>query len=337
MARSNTKKSGTSTRRSRAAAKQRPAKVKSPVTTAETTPAHVETTERHWWQRTPKSERPTYVKLPNVVMLTKSAYQLLLMNRRLILGIALWYGVLNIILVRGLNGGINVSELKTQLGSANDLSSTFSAFSYLVSSSNSGASSDASAYQMFLGLIISLALIWSFRQLLSDSHPKLRIRDSFYKGMYPLIPVLLVLLILSLQLIPMLIGATLFSAVIGNGIAISAVEVIICCLVFLALIVWSLLWITPTVFALYIVTLPDMTPLKALRSAKTIVKYRRPTVLRKLLFLPLLIFVLLGAILLPIIFVVPILAQWVYFALSILILPAVHAYLYTLYRELLSE
>lgn len=337
MARSTTKKSGNSTRRSRAVANSAPEKAKSPKAAVQTAPERELTTERRWWQRSPKSERPTYSRLPNVITLTKSAFRLLAMNWKVTLGIALWYGLLNIILVHSLNGSVNVANLKEQLSNVSGLGSALSAFSYVVSSSSSGASSDASAYQMFLLLIVSLALIWSFRQMLSAKHPRLRIRDSFYKGMYPLIPVLLVLLILSLQLIPMLVGATLFSAVVGNGIAVSAPEVIISCLVFLALIIWSLLLITPTIFALYIVSLPDMTPLKALRSAKTIVKFRRPTVLRKVLFLPLLIVASLAVVIIPVIFVVPVLAQWVYFGLSILILPAVHAYLYTLYRELLDE
>jgi hypothetical protein len=302
-----------------------------------TVPAPAVTADRHWWQRTPKSERPTYVKLPNVIIITKSSYRLLAMNWKLILGIALWYGLFNMILVRGLNGGVDVSQLKSQFSSANSISATLSAFSSLVSSGNSGATRDSSAYQIFLTLFVSLALVWSFRQMLSGKHARLRIRDSFYQGMYPLIPVLLVLLVLSVQLIPMLIAAVIFSIAVGSGIAITALEITIVSLIFLALTVCSLLLITPTVFALYIVSLPDMTPIRALRSAKKLVKFRRPTALRKLLFLPLLIFLLLGVILIPIIFVVPVLAQWVYLILSIAILPVVHAYIYTLYRELLNE
>jgi hypothetical protein len=302
-----------------------------------TVPAPAVTADRHWWQRTPKSERPTYVKLPNVIIITKSSYRLLAMNWKLILGIALWYGLFNMILVRGLNGGVDVSQLKSQFSSANSISATLSAFSSLVSSGNSGATRDSSAYQIFLTLFVSLALVWSFRQMLSGKHARLRIRDSFYQGMYPLIPVLLVLLVLSVQLIPMLIAAVIFSTAVGSGIAITALEITIVSLIFLALTVCSLLLITPTVFALYIVSLPDMTPIRALRSAKKLVKFRRPTALRKLLFLPLLIFLLLGVILIPIIFVVPVLAQWVYLILSIAILPVVHAYIYTLYRELLNE
>jgi hypothetical protein len=102
-------------------------------------------------------------------------------------------------------------------------------------------------------------------------------------------------------------------------------------------IIWSLWLVTPSVLALFIVSLPDMAPKKALRSARKLVKFRRFTVLRKLLFLPVLLFVILSVLMLPVIFIVPVLAQWVFFVLSMLVLPTVIAYVYTLYRELLNE
>jgi len=186
-------------------------------------------------------------------------------------------------------------------------------------------------------LITSLALIWSFRQLQAGKHSVLRVRDSFYKGMYPLIPVILVVIMISVQLIPLLVGSVLFSLVVANGIAVNAFEIGIWAAVLIATAFWSLRMITASIFAVYIVSLPDMTPMRALRSAKNLVEYRRLVVLRKVLFLPLLIMIPLGTIVLATIAIVPVLAQWVFFALSILILPVVHAYMYTLYRELLSE
>jgi len=95
--------------------------------------------------------------------------------------------------------------------------------------------------------------------------------------------------------------------------------------------------ISASIFALYIVALPEMTPIKALRSASALVKNRRWSVMRKLLWIPLVFSVLAAVIMLPIIVVAAPLAPWVYFVLSILALLALHSYLYTLYRELLNE
>jgi hypothetical protein len=60
-------------------------------------------------------------------------------------------------------------------------------------------------------------------------------------------------------------------------------------------------------------------------------------VMRKVLFLPLLLLLIAAAIMLPIIIWLAPLARWVFFILTMSVLAAVHGYLYTLYRELLRE
>jgi len=186
-----------------------------------------------------------------------------------------------------------------------------------------------------LVIVASLAIIWALRQVLSGTRP--RIRDAYYKGMYPLIPFILVLLVIGLQLLPLLIGSTLFSLVISNGIAVYLVEKLVWALLFAALALLSLYMISSSIFALYIVTLPDMTPLKALRSARQLVRYRRWTILRKILFLPILLVVVAAVVMLPIIVWLTPLAQWVFFVLTLFAIAAVHSYVYSLYRELLDD
>ena len=97
----------------------------------------------------------------------------------------------------------------------------------------------------------------------------------------------------------------------------------------------SLYMITSSIFALYIVTLPDMTPMQALRSARNLVRFRRWTVMRKVLFLPLSLVVIGGLLLIPIIIFLTPIAEWVYFGLTMMSLAFIHSYIYTLYRELL--
>ena len=80
-----------------------------------------------------------------------------------------------------------------------------------------------------------------------------------------------------------------------------------------------------------------MTPIKALRSAKELVKGRRWLVLRKVLCLPIILITVAGIIMLPIIIIITPLAQYIFFILTMISLTAIHAYLYTLYRELINE
>jgi hypothetical protein len=80
-----------------------------------------------------------------------------------------------------------------------------------------------------------------------------------------------------------------------------------------------------------------MTPMKALRSARELVRYRRWTVLRKVLWLPFVLLLAAALIMVPIIIWLTALAQWIFFLLTMFAVAAVHAYLYGLYRELLVE
>jgi hypothetical protein len=90
-----------------------------------------------------------------------------------------------------------------------------------------------------------------------------------------------------------------------------------------------------SIIALYIVTLPDMTPLKALKSARELVKFRRWVVLRKLLFLIAVVGIADTLILIPVaVFVTPI-AMLLFLLLTALTVGVVHSYIYGLYREML--
>jgi hypothetical protein len=279
-------------------------------------------------------------RLPNVWRLTRLTADILWQNRRLFIGITLVYGLLNLLLVQGLANSTNVASLKGGLnqvftGHLGSLASSLSIFVVLVGGAGNGSSQTAGAYQLFLALITSLAVIWALRQVLAGA--RLRIRDAYYRGMYPLIPFILVLIIIGLQLIPLLIGSLLYGIVTTNGIAVHFVEKLLWALLYAALALLSLYLLSSSLFSLYIVTLSDMTPLKALRSARQLVGRRRWTVLRKILWLPLLLLVGAAIIMVPIIIWLTALAQWVFFLLTMFALVAVHAYMYVLYRELLNE
>lgn len=279
-------------------------------------------------------------KLPNFIRLARCAAEALWSSRKVFLGIILLYGFLNLLLVQGFAAGTDVSSLKRELnniftGQFGAIASGLSIFALLVGSAGSGSSDTAGAYQFFLTIITSLALIWALRQV--SAGQGFRVRDAFYSGMYPLVPFILVLLLVGVQLVPMLIGSSIYSIVMTNGIAVYAIEKILWALGFGLLTLLSLYWLSASLFALYIVTLPEMTPIKAWRSAKQLVRGRRWLVLRKIVALPLLLLIIAALIMVPIIIWLAPLAQWVFFVLTMFGLAATHAYMYTLYRELLNE
>ena len=279
-------------------------------------------------------------KLPNVWALTKQVAGLLWQYKKLFIGITLVYALLNLVLVQGLASNTDVTSLKNTLngvftGHLRELASSLTVFVVLVGSAGNGSSNTAGAYQLFLVLITSLAVIWALRHVLAGE--AVRVRDAYYRGMYPLIPFILVLCVIGLQLLPLVIGTGLYGIVVNNGIAVNGAETAIWAILAIALSVLSLYWLCSSLFALYIVTLPDMTPLKALRSARELARYRRAQIIRKLLWLPFALFVVSAIIMLPIILWLTPVAQWVFFLLTTFSVVAIHAYMYSLYRELLNE
>jgi hypothetical protein len=280
------------------------------------------------------------VKLPTAWHITKVAADMLWQNRVLFIGITLTYGVLNLLFVQGLTSSTNINNLKTTAehaaqGHFNALGSGLNIFVGLVGSGGNGSSQTVGTYQVILGLIASLAIIWALRQTFAGI--RVGVRDAYYRGMYPLVPFLLVLLVLCIQLIPLAVGAKLYNTLATGGVALGFLEKGISLALFLALASWSLYMICSSVFALYITTLPDMTPVKALRSARGLVRYRRWTILRKALCLPVILFIIYTIIMVPIIAWATPLATWVFFLLTMFALLAIHSYMYTLYRELLNE
>jgi hypothetical protein len=296
---------------------------------------------RFSWARykKPQQSEPT-VKLPSTWHITRTAALTLWRHKSLFIGILLVYGLLNVTLAQALSGGTDVTTLKHTLSQASKgpfagLTSGISIFVNLVGTVGNGSSSTSGSYQFLLGLIASLAIIWALRQVLAGGSA--RIRDTYYRGMYPLIPFILVLVVIGAQLIPFLLGSTVYSLVITNGIAVLFIEKLIWTLLYVLLTLWSLYMVSASLFAIYIVTLPDMTPIKALRSARELVRYRRWVTLSKILYLPLMLLVAGGIIMLPIIVWLTFLATFTFFLLTTISLLIVHAYMYTLYRELINE
>jgi hypothetical protein len=260
-------------------------------------------------------------------------------NWKLFGGIVLVYLLLTVVLVKGFGvSGNNVPQLKDTLqqlfkGTSGQLTTGFTLFGLLLGTTGSVSSDVAGAYQTILLLVISLVLIWALRQTMAGNTVK--VKESFYKGLYPLVPFLLVLLVIGLQFIPLLIGNFLYSTVFSFGLAITSAEKVVWILVFALLALLTLYMVSSSIFGLYIVTLPDVTPMQALRSARELVRHRRWAIARKVLFLPVSLLVIAAVIMVPVIIFITAASEWVFFLLSMAALAIIHSYMYHLYRELL--
>jgi hypothetical protein len=276
-------------------------------------------------------------RLPASWKIFRSALALVRQHKKTLIGVFAILFILSLIFVRGLGGG-EVANMRELLDELFDVG--FGRFfggvailGLLATDVTAAPNELAGLYQTILFLLVTLASIYVFR--VARTGKSVGIREAFYKGMYPLIPFLLVLFVIGLQLIPLAIGAWLFGTVTATGLAVTLAETVLWGILFFLLALLSLYMITSSIFAMYIVTLPDMYPLQALRSARELVRFRRWTVMRKVLFLPLALIIIGIILLLPIaMFLTPV-AEFAVMAYSLAVILFAHAYMYTLYRELL--
>lgn len=276
--------------------------------------------------------------LPSVWSLTKTTVTTLKSNWKLFGGISLLYAVLLIFLVRGLTTGQQVTDTKTllsELGGGGVWNNVL-VFGELIGSS-AAQSEVSSLYQSILTFIFSLAFIWMFRQTHGKKKAQdVRIRDAFYRGMYPLIPAFLVICVILLQLLPIGLAAVLYVAIIASGFAVTFVEQFAWVSICILLILLSAYMLGSSIMAFFAATLPDVTPSEALRGAKKYVEHRRFIVLAKLLWVGLFILLALAVVILPLIAFIPATAEFAYFLCSTALLPFIIGYMYNLYRALLK-
>lgn len=275
--------------------------------------------------------------VPGSFRIFKDAIMLLKQHAKLFLCIAAIYGILYLLLVQGLTNLNGLEEARNRLedsiaGGFVDLTAGVTLYVQLLGMPAMSGSA-ANFYQFVVTLLASLALIWTFRQVYAGH--KVRARDGYYQGMYPLVPFLLILGLVAVQLIPFAIGGSVFALVVRNGIAATGIEIFLWGVGFFVLALISLYMIVSSVLALYIVTLPNMRPLQALRSAHELVQGRRWLLMRKMLFLPLTLIVLVGSIMVPLIMFITPIVGWMFFALMVISLAVGHSYMYRLYRSLL--
>lgn len=276
--------------------------------------------------------------LPGGWRLTKDTWRILKRNKKLFGGVTLIYGIIAFIFVQGAGSSFQITQIKDGLNEAFGTGSdgpekTLALFGYLMGTAGSSVNEVGSAYQLFLVLIVSLATIWSVRQVQAGENPG--IRDAFYKGIYPLIPFIMVLFVIGLQLLPLIIGNTIYSTVLQNGIAATVLEKALWLLLFILLALLSMYMVVSSIFSLYIVTLPDMRPIRALRSARELVLHRRFAVSLRIVVLPVLFIIVSGVVFIPLLLIVPQVAEALFLVATGLGLVVLHVYMYLLYRALI--
>lgn len=286
--------------------------------------------------RLQKKIKPEPKPIGSIRSLLKDTLQFLWVHKRVLLGIFLIQGLLYIMLVR--------SPLTTSMGTiqdsvnsvfgeegANSVGGTFATLSTVISVSGAGQSNVVAS--TVLTVFMSFVYIWAIRQL--HAGQKINVRDAYYQSPTPMVPCLLILLLISLQLVPFMLMSFVYSMARTGGLFRSGFEDLSIFTLTLLITLLCFYWVTSTVIAFYIATLPGMYPVQALKGAKRLVQFRRFAVFKRIFVLPIVLGVAYTVLLLLAIRILP---NQVFVAaeiMQLLFLPFVHTYLYKLYRALI--
>ncbi len=267
--------------------------------------------------------------------LLRRSLQLLWAYKKVFIRLLLLYVVLSLVFVQSVAGTLNVGGLQSLLEQGKDrVSDALLTSQWLLTGGGATQNTLASSYAVILIVVMSMAIIWALRQAASGE--RFRMRDAFYRGMYPLVPAVLVALWGLVMLLPMYLGFSIFNLAVNFGFADSPFAKALWGVPVFGLSVLSLWLVVPVVIALYIVTVPDVEPREALQAGRDLVRYTRWLVLRKMLYLTaaLLGFGVVCMIVCVLFF--HLFAPWFLFLYGAVALLIIHAYLYGLYRELLA-
>lgn len=198
---------------------------------------------------------------------------------------------------------------------------------------STGSTQQNGAVALGVLFIFSLVYIWALRQLHNDND--IKVRDAFYQGLTAAIPVSMVLVVVFLELFPFAFASFVYTLARSSGIFVSGFEDITFFMVTMLIGLLSFYWMTSGILAALMATLPGVYPMFALQSARKLVQYRRLSVFRRIITLPLILgFSYLVMLLISIRFM-PSKTFVIAEIVQLLFVPVVLTYLYKLYRSML--
>lgn len=281
--------------------------------------------------------------LPRLWPQLKSVVGLIRREKRIMLSLGLIYVVLNFVLVGGLSQdsfvGLKEAALQLISGDFGSFGTAFTLFTSIVS----GTVAAPSELQQFIGGLLAfvfwLAIIWALRMRLADQ--SIKVRDALYNSGSPIVPSFMIMLAVTVQALPAVLGIYVLSTAQAQG-WLQGVEAMAFWLAGALLFMLSAYWVLASLMALVVVTLPQTYPWRALSTASSLVVGQRLRLALHVLALLLYVLVLWAVVLVPTLLLddwlkfdwlplVPIVSQ----LLSGLSLVFFTTYVYKLYRSLL--
>lgn len=173
----------------------------------------------------------------------------------------------------------------------------------LASIASSGISSEATESQQIFYVLIFLltwlTTVWLLRNIMSGH--TVRLRDGLYNSGAPLFATIIVAVVIAIQLLPVAAAFIGYNAASTSGLLNGGAASMLFWLGAGLLTLLSLFWITSSLFAMILVTLPGMYPFRAIRIAGDVVLGRRIKILLRWLWMSLVVVVAWVVVMIPII------------------------------------
>lgn len=174
-------------------------------------------------------------------------------------------------------------------------------FVTIASTGVSGEGTEAQQiFSVFIFLLAWLSTIWLLRNLLAGH--KVKLRDGLYNSGAPLFALICIAVFVAVQLIPIAVATIGYNAASTSGlIEAGGAGAMLFWIGAALLAVLSLYWITSSLFAMVIVTLPGMYPYTAIRTAGDMMVGRRIKILLRWLWMAVMIALAWIVVLIPVI------------------------------------
>jgi hypothetical protein len=244
------------------------------------------------FQRTRRRDYTRSLDFPGYWKFTGSVRRVLWQHKKIFFGLVIFYGILSAALM-GIASQDTYAQLSDSLnqngsdifqGNIGEVGHAVLLFGTGIAGSLSGQPTDIQRlYAILISLVTWLTTVWLLRGIVAGSKPKLR--DGLYNATGPLLSTFLVSLVVIVQLLPIAVAAIGYGAASTSGLLDNGIEAMLFWTVASMLAALSLYWITSTVIALIVVTLPGVYPLRALTVAGDLVVGRRIRILLRILWL----------------------------------------------------
>jgi len=296
------------------------------------------------------------LKLPGNIAFTKYVSKTIWKNRKLFAMLALFYAILTVFMV----GIASQDTYKTLVDTLNNTSGNLFSSGFgeigkagllFVTAATGGLSQNLTdIQQVYTGIITILTWltsVWLLRNILAGH--KIKLRDGLYNAGSPIVATFIVALVFLVQLLPIALAIIGYTAASLTGLLDSGIEAMLFWVVAALLATLSMYWITSTLFALVIVTLPGMYPFKALKTAGDLVVGRRFRILLRFVWMMFITVLIWAITMIPLI----LLDKWIkglWSAISwlptipvvLLVLGAItivwiSSYVYLLYRKVIAD